>query len=396
MQELTYRKEALWTKNFIILLMINLLIFFSFQLYSPSLPPYLKSLGVEESILGWYTALSMFAALLVRPFVGALLDCYGRKHIFLFGLCMVFSICTLMYFFPFALALLFLRIVQGVGWGIISTSAATIVADNIPRKRFGEGIGFFSLSSSLALATAPAIALTLPIDVLFRLAAFFMLITIILALILKYNRVSDSVECKNLRFSFEKSALLPTVIIFFANICYGAVVTFLVIYAQHRGIENISTYYLVYAVTLMVTRPNIGKLVDKKLYVQVMALGILCMVLAFCTISFAANIWILDLGAFFYGIGQGAVLTTSQTLSVINAPEHRIGMASATFAMGFDIGIGAGAIFSGLLVKFLGYSGMFLSLLLAPLIAGSIFIAAYRCGLFKTHGHENHGHEKHA
>lgn len=378
MHENGYYKEPLWTKNFVILLLINLLIFFSFQLYSPSLPPYLKSLGVDESLLGWYTALSMFAALLVRPFVGALLDCYGRKHIFLFGLSMVFLICTMMFFFPFALALLFLRLCQGVGWGIISTSAATIVADNIPRKRFGEGIGFFSLSSSLALATAPAIALTLPIDVLFSLSAFFMFVTILLAAVLKYNPVSEAIECSNLRFSFEKSALLPTLIIFFVNICYGAVVTFLVIFATDKGIDNISTYYLVYAVTLMVTRPNIGKLVDKKLYVQVMILGIVCMVLAFGVISSATNIFLLDLGALFYGVGQGAVLTTSQTLSVINAPDHRIGMASATFAMGFDIGIGAGAIFSGALVNFLGYSGMFMALTAAPLLAGLVFAVAYK------------------
>lgn len=384
MHDQGYYKEPLWTKNFVILLMINLLIFFSFQLYSPSLPPYLKSLGVEESLLGWYTALSMFAALLVRPFVGALLDCYGRKHIFLFGLSMVFLICTMMFFFPFALALLFLRLLQGVGWGIISTSAATIVADNIPRKRFGEGIGFFSLSSSLALATAPAIALTLPIDVLFCLAAFFMFVTILLAAVLKYNPVSDAMECRNLRFSFEKSALLPTLIIFFGNICYGAVVTYLVIFATDRGIQNISTYYLVYAVTLMVTRPNIGKLVDKKLYVQVMALGIVCMAAAFGIISSATNIYLLDLGAMFYGVGQGAVLTTSQTLSVINAPEHRIGMASATFAMGFDIGIAAGAVFSGVLVNFWGYSGMFTALMAAPLAAGLVFAVAYRKKLFAS------------
>lgn len=384
MHDQGYYKESLWTKNFVILLMINLLIFFSFQLYSPSLPPYLKSLGVEESLLGWYTALSMFAALLVRPFVGALLDCYGRKHIFLFGLSMVFLICTMMFFFPFALALLFLRLLQGVGWGIISTSAATIVADNIPRKRFGEGIGFFSLSSSLALATAPAIALTLPIDVLFCLAAFFMSVTILLAAVLKYNPVSDAMECRNLRFSFEKSALLPTLIIFFGNICYGAVVTYLVIFATDRGIQNISTYYLVYAVTLMVTRPNIGKLVDKKLYVQVMALGIVCMAAAFGIISSATNIYLLDLGAMFYGVGQGAVLTTSQTLSVINAPEHRIGMASATFAMGFDIGIAAGAVFSGVLVNFWGYSGMFTALMAAPLAAGLVFAVAYRKKLFAS------------
>lgn len=382
MHEGTYYKEKLWTKNFVVLLIINALIFFSFQLYSPSLPPYLKSIGVDESHLGWYTALSMFAALLTRPFVGVMLDCYGRKHIFLFGLTMVFIIVTLMYFFPFALPLLILRFFQGMGWGIISTSAATLAADNIPKKRFGEGIGYFSLSSSLALAIAPAIALSLHIDVLFILSACFMFLTIIFALILKYNVISFSGACEHFKFRFEKTALIPTCIIFFTNICYGSVVTFLVIYSKSCGIENISSYYLIYAVTLMITRPNIGKLVDKNLHLQVMMLGIFSLITALAVIAFSQSIYLFDLGAVFYGIGQGAVLTTSQTLSVINAPEDRIGMASATFAMGFDVGIGFGAIFSGLLVTWFNYSGMFLSLIAAPVLAAMIFLAAYKRDAF--------------
>lgn len=290
--------------------------------------------------------------------------------------------CNAYVFFPLCPAFAYSAFFQGMGWGIISTSAATLAADNIPKKRFGEGIGYFSLSSSLALAIAPAIALSLHIDVLFILSACFMFLTIVFALILKYNVISFSGACEHFKFRFEKSALIPTCIIFFTNICYGSVVTFLVIYSKSCGIENISSYYLIYAVTLMITRPNIGKLVDKNLHLQVMMLGIFSLISALAVIAFSESIYLFDLGAVFYGIGQGAVLTTSQTLSVINAPEDKIGMASATFAMGFDVGIGFGAIFSGFLVTWFNYSGMFLSLIAAPVLAALIFLSAYKRNAF--------------
>lgn len=377
----TQEKEPLWTKNFVLLIFVNLLMFVSFQLYPPSLPPYLKSLGVAESLLGWYTASTTLTAFLIRPLIGMLLDSYGRKYVFLCGLFFVLLIVALMSFFPYAVPLLFLRFFHGFGWGTITTSSATAATDNIPKKRMGEGIGYFSLSISLSLAIGPAIALSLPIDKLLRLSVYLMAAAILGASVLQYRSVPKTGQ-KKLKFAVEKTALMPTAVICISNVCFGALVTFLVIYSQFRGISNISSFYVLYALMLMVTRPFIGKLVDRNLYLFTMLLGLVSFVFALLCIAFAENLLMFNIGAVLYGLGQGAVQTTAQTLSVINASKDKIGIANATFAMGFDVGLSAGAVLSGILVSWVGYSAMFLLLISMPVCAGLLFVYEYRHNAF--------------
>lgn len=49
--------RGLWTKNFIIISVINLLIFFSFQMLLPTLPIYAEKLGAIKSIIGLVTGI---------------------------------------------------------------------------------------------------------------------------------------------------------------------------------------------------------------------------------------------------------------------------------------------------------------------------------------------------
>lgn len=374
-------EKPLWTKNFVLLIAVNLLMFVSFQLYPPALPPYLKSLGVAESLLGWYTALTTIAAFIIRPFVGIMLDRCGRKYIFLCGLAVVLAVVVLMLFFPYAVPLLFLRFFHGIGWGTITTSAATVATDNIPKKRMGEGIGYFSLSISLSLALGPAIALSLPMDRLLECSVYIMIAAAVGAMALQY-KPADHAKEKRFRFALEKTSLMPTAVICITNICFGALVTFLVIYSQFRGISNISSFYVLYAVMLMFTRPFIGKLVDQNLYLFTMLLGICCLGIALLVLGFAQSLLWFNLGALLYGLGQGAVQTTAQTLSVVNAAKERIGIANATFAMGFDVGLSVGAVLSGVLVSWFGYSCMYLLMISMPVCAGVLFVYEYRHNAF--------------
>ena len=49
-------KTKLWTKNFIMITAINLLIFFGFQVMLVTLPLYAKTLGAGDSYIGAYAA----------------------------------------------------------------------------------------------------------------------------------------------------------------------------------------------------------------------------------------------------------------------------------------------------------------------------------------------------
>jgi len=61
-------KQPIWTKDFIGITIINLLIFFGFQMLMPTLPIYVKSIGGPDSVIGLIIGLFTIASLFDRSF----------------------------------------------------------------------------------------------------------------------------------------------------------------------------------------------------------------------------------------------------------------------------------------------------------------------------------------
>ena len=112
--------------------------------------------------------------------------------------------CFLYKFSAVIFFLLAIRILHGFGFGIHSTSGATVVADIIPRTRMSEGLGIFGLYGTIASAIAPAIALGIIGDgesndvfiPLFMLAAGIAVVCMILDSLIRYERREKSTEIK--------------------------------------------------------------------------------------------------------------------------------------------------------------------------------------------------------
>ncbi len=367
---------SLWTRDFIFIAAINFLIFSSWQTLPFVLPVYLQSLGAPDAALGWVTAITTGSALLIRPFCGALLDRFGRKGILLSGILFMVVVTTSFAFFPFVGVILALRFIHGLSWGITSTSSQTVASDIIPPRRFGEGMGLFALSASLAMAIAPGLALELfngqgilPVIVLGvgALACAF-----VFACFLKYRKIEKRTEF-SIKGLLEKSSLAPTAIMVVLSACYGALVTFLAIHAAAQGVQNIGLFFTAYAIAVALSRPIMGKFVDRKGYKAVLVPGLLLMIAGLVLLSQANSLPLFILTAFVYASGFAACNSTLQTMAVSSVEPQRRGAANATFLIGFDGGIGLGSIVSGLLASMFGYSGMYLCFAAFPLIGGIIF-----------------------
>ena len=85
----------------------------------------------------------------------------------------------------------------------------------------------------------------------------------------------------------------------------------------------------------------------------------------------------LLISGFLYGSGFGGAQTTMQSLSVMNAPIDRFGSANGTFFIGFDLGIGFGALLAGTLSDHLGFRAMYLMLMVFIVIA-IVLVAKFR------------------
>ncbi|WP_051599234.1 MFS transporter [Metaclostridioides mangenotii] len=404
-------KTTIWSKEFILIMLINLLIFCSFQMLLPVLPVYVKSLGAADSIIGWIAGLSTIASILIRPFAGVALDKYGRKGVFFIGLCIVI-LATISYGWVSVVAMiLFIRFIHGFGWGISSTSSSTIASDIIPKKRFGEGMGYFSLSSSLAMALAPTIGLKIIADYNFRIVSVvsstLTIVALLLAFTIKYKKVgkenlkTDNSLVKSLKESsqnsskgsfnesiekplkskinlFEKSAVAPASVIFLITITYGSIVGFISIYANDLGIKNVGIYFAIYAISLLISRPFFGKLVDRYGFDIAVFPGLICLFLGIMVLVYANGLLMFSISGVLYGVGFGATQSSLQTMSVINAPKENIGAANATFFNGFDGGIGVGSVVAGIVASNIGYSKMYMYLSISIVLAFLIYFVFIR------------------
>lgn len=383
------KKEPLWTRDFILISITSLFITMGFQMLLPVLPVFSAELGGSDSWAGLVVGIFTISAVIMRPIAGHLLDKQGRRGVFISGL-VVFFICVVAYNWTSTiLILLILRFIHGFGWGASSTASSTIASDIVPKTRLGEGMGYFGLTSTLAMAIAPALGLELlssyGFNTVFFVSAAVVFISIFIALPIKYHKPDmlskvDTNEMSKPKKAgiFETSAILPAVVIFFITMTYGAIVSFIALYAGQKQVENIGLFFTIYAVALLISRPYFGSITDRKGTSYAVLPGIICVVISMTLIYFASSLIIFLIAGFIYGIGFGAIQPALQAMSVRKVNNTRRGAANATFFLGFDLGIGAGAILWGIIAEHFGYQLIYILAIIPAIIGAVIYIKSIK------------------
>lgn len=372
------KDSSLWTKDFISITIVNLFLFLSFQMIVATLPLHVENIGGTENVIGWMTGLATIAAFLIRPIAGLSLDKLGRRIVFVIGHIILIITTYLLGVLNYVWFIIIIRFINGIGWGIGSTTSMTVASDTIPLERFGEGIGLFNLSNGLGMAIGPLIGLSI-----LNATSFYNVVTLgavlgISALILsqfigyrKIERPKEKEGDKRKFLPFEKETLGPSLVIGIITITYGAIIAFIPLYGLQEGVNNIGGYFTVYALFLMFVRPMIGRMVDRKGYDIFVYSGIIILILSMFILSISSNLILFLISAALYGIGFGFLESTLLTMAVTFASEGKVGGANATFFACFDGGIGLGSIIAGMLATALGYSRMYL-ILIVPLFLAAI------------------------
>ncbi|HAM16822.1 MAG TPA: hypothetical protein DCP91_13420 [Eggerthellaceae bacterium] len=417
-----WRRAALgeiFTRNFLVLATINLCMFFGFQMLNVGLPLYLAQLGASARLVGLATTLMTITATLVRVFAGALLDRFGRRGMLVGGL--VIMVCSIVSFavFPFVGIILGLRLLHGVGWGTGSTAASTMAADIIPKHRFAEGMGYFSLTTALSSAIAPAVAVAIAQGAgavfMVYVAAGITVLALVLAVAEALCGKRAAAEAPGfpeadgaathqgpeaggrpdresghgpgaprprslLETFFERRALLPGLLILLVNIGFGCITTFIALHADAQGVNGVTAYFIVYAVVTLVSRPYIGTLIDRFGYRVPAILSALCTAATLVLIGMASNIWMFAGGGVLGGLGIGTAMSTFQSMAVASVEPWRRGVATSTYMTAFDLGIAIGSLLGGFVVDAHGYAVMYFAMALSPLAASVLSFAVVKKG----------------
>lgn len=369
--------NALWTRDFFLICFVNFSMFLGLQLLLPTIPVFVVHLGGLETDVGIVMAIFTVSAMLARPLAGLLSDTRGRQGVLIVGL-VIFIIAVAGYNWSTGIAaLLAIRFLHGLGWGLCTTASGTIAADTIPLPRMGEGMGYFSLATAFSMAIAPAAGIyfitNLSFTHLFFTSAALAIAALILSLTISYRKVEHTTVSPRATL-YEKSVLNTSLIIFLVTATYGAVVSFIVLYAAELGINNIGPFFIVFALTTLISRPLSGRLVDKKGYNVVIVPGMLLLVITMLVLAAANKMWVFLTSAALYGLGFGSVQPSLHSLAVRIAPSNRWGAANGTFFSAFDLGVATGAVFWGIVSQAVGYSYMYASNIIPGLLALAIYL----------------------
>ena len=373
-------RPKLWTKDFIMVCLTNLFLSMNFYLLMVIFSEYaVKKFDAPPSLAGLASSIFILGTLCSRPLAGKYLDVIGRKKL-LYSSIIVFIVTTILYMFINNLALLLIdRFIHGAALGVAATVIATVMTSSIPRERSGEGIGYFSMSVTIATAVGPFIALLIVqqagYNMAFLMCVIFAVIGMILALVLKVENVKISKEqvesLKGFKLSdfFEFSGLSMAILMVILGFAYSSVMTFISSFANEVNLtEAASFFFLVYAVFLLVSRPITGKRFDLKGENSVVYPCMILFLIGMLILSQAQNGIILLLSGALIGIGYGTTMSCVQTIMVKKAPPHRVGLANSTFFVSFDLGMGVGPFLLGSILPSLGFRGMYVSMAVVVLL----------------------------
>jgi predicted MFS family arabinose efflux permease len=371
---ITNHAAPILTRAFVLTCASGFVMFSSFMLLLAILPVYLKDdLGGGDSEVGLIIGVFAFAALVPRPFIGREIDRGGSKRFLLAG-AMIFSISSLLYLRADTIPLLLgVRILHGLGMACFHTAAFAFIAELAPPTRRGEAMGLWGLMSTFSTAIAPYIGLTisdaLNIQAVFVVSAVCSLSALGLIAFVREPEREQSVSVRQPGGLFEPSVLTPAIIVLLFTFVYGAVQSFIILYAEQREIGRAGLFFTAFAAAVLVSRLFGGRFADRygrwAVVLPALAVGIASLLV----LARADNLPLLLLTGALWGLSFGAVHPALTALAIDLVPPERRGAGMATFTSAFELGIGSGSILMGLVAAAAGYSTMFLVCAILPTIA---------------------------
>lgn len=358
-------RSKLWTMDFITISITNFFLYFVFYLLLVTMTVYVvEQFNASESTAGLATGIFIIGTLISRLFIGRIIHNIGNKKILYIGL-ISFIATSLLYFIPFGISfLLAARFLQGLALGIASTATGTIVADIIPIERKGEGISYYSMSITIATAIGPFIGIYLgqqtTYTMIFALCASLAVVSLVMAFFVNVPEPKQTtISAKtSLKFSdfIEPKALPIAVIIAILSLGYASVLSFINFYAIEIDlVETASLFFVVYAIAILVSRPFTGRLMDIKGANAIMYPAFILFSGGLLLLSATSSSIVFLIAGALIGLGYGNMQSTTQAIAIKVTSPERVGLATSTYYIALDAGLGFGPYILGFLIPISGY-----------------------------------------
>ncbi len=355
--------DKIWNRQFVYIFLANAMMYLGLYMVQTLVTKYADSLGATERQIGLVASAFAITALLIKTVSGTIIDSFRKEGVLRFALLfMVISFGGYSVSRSVKMIIIF-RLFQGVAQAFTAACFLSLATEYLPSGKIGAGIGIFTLAQAASQAFAPAIGLWIAqrsnLQITFLCAA----IVLALAFFMTFSvKTAPPASRKKLRLSprniVAREALLPGAMQAFLVCCSSLMNSHLVIYASQLGVDHIGSYFTVYAGTMLISRPLLGRLSDRFGSCRVLAPALLCFALSFYLISVAASLPLFLLAAFVGAFGFGAASPVINTLCIKSVTPERRGLASTTSYIGFDLGNLTGPLLAYQVIESFGYPSM--------------------------------------
>lgn len=366
-------KTPIWTKSFNINFITNFLVYLCMYLLIVIVASYTKEVyHASDSVAGLVSGLFIIGSLIGRFATGKYVNKIGPKRILLIGLAFLL-ITQLCYFIEGSLSfLMFTRLINGIATGITTTATGTIAAYVTPSERKSEGISLFSLSLVIGAAIGPFFGLLLinsfPIKLLFFICLICGIVSFIISFFVnvKFEITNETSTPTTKRKGFNlsnyiaKEAVPVAIIMLITGLTYSSILTFLQFFAKEIDLVSLASYFFIfYAIASLITRPIAGRLMDQKTENVVAYPSFILLFLTFLVLSLTHSGWMLVLAGLLLGAGYGNISSCMQATAIKVSPPTKYGIATSTYFIGLDLGLGFGPYVLGFATSTMTYAQLY-------------------------------------
>lgn len=352
--------QPLFTPRFFLMCGFSFTVFLSaFQLL-PVAPYRILSLGGSAAVAGLFLGFLTYSSAFTAPLTGSLADRLGSRRILIIASLAITAFSLIYAVLPSYPLMLGLVIIHGLFWsGLLSASAAYVTA-LVPVSRRAEGMGYWGLSTVLAVSVAPTIGLWVYSHggwtaMCLEAAALNLLMAAIAWRLPSDQRGAARPTQLSPRTLLEWRVLVVSASLFMYAFGYGGLTSFIALYTDANGVTPRALYFTLFSLTIVFTRPFIGRFADRAGYRRVFLPAVGLVVVAFALLALGGSRPLLIGSAVLFGTGFGSAYPAFLGHVLKFVDENRRGAAFGSIIGMFDTGIGTGSIAMGWMVEHLGY-----------------------------------------
>ncbi|QOS80901.1 MFS transporter [Paenibacillus sp. JNUCC31] len=375
---------------FLRLYILVLLYFSANAILNVIIPLQGESLGASSTTIGLIMGAYMFTTMFFRPWAGHIIQKRGPIKVLRFIL-IINGFALILYTFTGLGGYLLARILQGVSTAFFSMALQIGIIDALPEKDRSQGISYYSLFSYIPGIVGPVLALgiwqTGGMDYFTVVLIGIAVCTGVFGYTAKMDKSEEQPSAGNpaeqnvsMLQAFRQLVQNPflfrcSILMLSASVVFGAITTFIPLYASQLPSGNAGVYLMLQAGTVVLARIMLRKKIpsDGRWHAPfIMGTMFLLAVAAQC-VSWAVTggAVLLYVGAILMGIAQSILYPTLTTYLSFVLPQLNRNVLIGLFIATADLGVSLGGVLMGPIADLSSYSFMYM----ICAILGAVMIA---------------------